>query len=61
MNVLYESKLIIEQTNNVARDYQKRVTKLQRKINIMKLQSLTKDLKNENDYAQSLKSRINLI
>ena len=27
----------------------------------MKLQSLTKDLKNEGDYAQSPKSRINLI
>ena len=27
----------------------------------MKLQSLTKDLKNESDYAQSPKSRINLI
>ena len=28
MNILYESKLMIEQANNVARDYQKRVTKL---------------------------------
>ena len=27
----------------------------------MKLQSLTKDLKNKSDYAQSPKSRINLI
>ena len=50
-----------EQINNVARNYQKRITKLQRKINIIKLQSLTKDLKNKGDYAQSPKSRINLI
>ena len=29
INVLYESKLMIEQTNNVARNYQKEITKLQ--------------------------------
>ena len=58
--VLYKSKLMIEQTNNIARNYQKRITKLQRKINIMKLQSLKKDSKN--DYSdESLKSRLNLI
>ena len=28
INILYESKLMIEQTNNVARNYQKRITKL---------------------------------
>ena len=26
--VLYESKLMIEQANNIARDYQKKITKL---------------------------------
>ena len=28
INVLYESKLIIKQTNNVARNYQKKIIKL---------------------------------
>ena len=50
-----------EQANNVVYNYQKKITKLQRKINIIKLQSLTKDSKNEGDYVQSFKSRINLI
>ena len=29
INVLYKSKLIIEQANNVAHDYQKKIIKLQ--------------------------------
>ena len=28
INILHESKLMIEQTNNVARNYQKRIIKL---------------------------------
>ena len=51
---------MIKQTNNVARNYQKKVIKLQRKINIMKLKSLKKDSKN--DYFDELfKSRSDLI
>ena len=35
--ILHKSKLIIKQANNIARNYQKRIIKLQRKINIIKL------------------------
>ena len=58
--VLHKSKLIIEQTNNIARNYQKRITKLQRKINIIELQSLKKDSKNDY-FNEPLRSRSDLI
>ena len=59
MNILYESKLIIEQANNVVRNYQKKITKLQRKINIIKLKSLKEDSKNDY-FNESFKSRSDL-
>ena len=57
--VLHKSKLMIEQTNNIVRNYQKKVTKLQRKINIIELQSLKKDLKNDHSDELS-RSRLDL-
>ena len=45
--VLHETKLMIKQINNIARNYQKKIIKLQRKINIIKLKSLKKDSKND--------------
>ena len=60
MHILHESKLIIEQINDIARNYQKKVIKLQRKINIIKLKSLKKDSKNDHSN-KSFKSRLNLI
>ena len=60
INVLHDSKLMTEQANNIARNYQKKIIKLQRKINIMKLKSLKKDSKNDH-FDKSLKSRSDLI
>ena len=58
--VLHKSKLMIKQINNIVRDYQKRVIKLQRKINIIELQSLKKDSKNDHS-DEPLRSRSDLI
>ena len=51
---------MIEQTNDIVRNYQKKITKLQRKINIIKLKSLKKDSKDDH-FDESFKSRLNLI
>ena len=47
MHILHEAELMIKQINNIARNYQKKIIKLQRKINIIKLKSLKKDSKND--------------
>ena len=60
INVLYDSKLIIKQANNIARNYQKKIIKLQRKINIIKLKSLKKNSKDDY-FDEPFKSRLNLI
>ena len=59
INVLYESKLMIEQANNVVYNYQKNC-KIATKNQHHKVIIVEKDSKNDYSH-ESLKSRLNLI